>query len=169
MPPSVKTVSPATAALPGKGVAMTTVTIKQSTSVSPDRFITALTHFGPGRGEIWGNSHEDSVKVDASGDTWADVTEGSTAGFWEQLHYDWSQPNVVHLTTTNSNAWSDRSSWTYTLTPRSDGGTDIVLVVVREGRSVKGRLLAGLLAVGGKSFLGRDLCKSLDAIEKNQS
>lgn len=144
---------------------MPTVHVKQSTTVPPDRFIAALTNFGPGRGVIFGNSNEDSVRVNDRGDTWADVTEGSTAGVWERLRYDWSQPNVVRLTTTDSNAWSSESSWLYTLTSRSDGGTDIDLVAVRKARSIKGRLIAGLLAVGGKSILGADLRKTLKAIE----
>jgi hypothetical protein len=32
----------------------------------------------------------------------ADVTEGS-GGVWERLRYDWSDPNRVVLTTTDSN------------------------------------------------------------------
>jgi hypothetical protein len=147
---------------------MTTVHINASTTVPPDRFIAALSSFGPGRGRIWGHSNEDSVKVNARGDTWADVTEGSTAGLWERLRYDWSEPNVVRLNTTDSNAWSTESSWVYTLSPRIDGGTDIDLVVVRKGRSVKGRLIAALLAVGGKSIVGGDLRRSLRAIEAGQ-
>jgi hypothetical protein len=145
---------------------MPTVHIQQSTTVSPDRFIAALTNFGPGRGAIWSNSHEDSVTVNARGDRWADVTEGSSAGVWERLRYDWSQPNVVRLTTTDSNAWSADSSWVYTLNPRPHGGTDIDLIAVRKGRNAKGRLIAGLLTVGGKLLLARDLRKSLKAIER---
>jgi hypothetical protein len=34
----------------------------------------------------------------------ADVTEGSN-GIWERLHYDWSDPTHVVLTTTDSNVW----------------------------------------------------------------
>jgi hypothetical protein len=148
-----------------EGILMTTVHVKAITTVPPDRFIAALTGFGPGRGKIWGHSNEDSVKVNARGDTWADVTEGSTAGVWERLRYDWSEPNVVRLTTTDSNAWSTESSWLYTLTPRVDGRTDIDLVAVRKGRTLKGRLIAALLAVGGKPIVGGDLRKSLAAIE----
>lgn len=148
---------------------MATIHLKQSTTVSPERFLGALTTFGPGRGKIWSNSHEDSVKVNDRGETWADVTEGSTAGFWERLRYDWSQPNVIRLTTTDSNAWSSQSSWLYTLAPRTDGGTDIDLVAVRIGRSAKGRLVAGLLTVAGKSVLGGNLRKSIKAIEHSES
>jgi hypothetical protein len=147
---------------------MATIRIRQSTSVPPGRFIAALTNFGPGRGKIFAHSHEDSVTVNARGDDWADVTEGSAGGFWERLRYDWSQPNVVRLTNTGSNAWSAESNWVYTLTPRSDGGTDIDLIAVRKGRNVKGRLGAGLMAVAGKRIIGADLRNSLKAIERGQ-
>jgi len=96
---------------------MATIHIRQSTSVPPGRFIAALTNFGPGRGKIFAHSHEDSVTVNARGDDWADVTEGSAGGFCERLRYDWSQPNVARLTNTGSNAWSAESDWVYTLTP----------------------------------------------------
>jgi hypothetical protein len=45
------------------------------------------------------------------GRTEADVTEGS-GGIWERLHYDWSDPNHVVLTTTDSNLWSGGSGHT---------------------------------------------------------
>ena len=147
---------------------MSTIHIKQSTGVPPERFIAALTNFGPGRGKIFAHSHEDSVKVNARGDTWADVTEGSAGGFWERLRYDWSQPNVLRLTNTDSNAWSTQSNWVYTLTPRNDGGMDIDLVAVRKGRNAKGRLGAALMAVAGNWIIGADLRKSLKALERSQ-
>ena len=49
----------------------------------------------------------------------ADVTEGS-GGIWERLHYDWSDPNRVVLTTTDSNVWGGRSGHTYTLTGQAN-------------------------------------------------
>ena len=147
---------------------MATVHVKQSTTVPPDRFVAALTNFGPGRGKIFAYSQEDSVKVNARGDTWADVTEGSAGGVWERLRYDWSQPNVVRLTTTDSNVWSSESSWAYTLIPRDDRGTDIDLVLVRRGRNAKGCLAAGLVALTGRWLVGRDLQRTLRAIEKSR-
>jgi hypothetical protein len=141
---------------------MPTVHIHESAAVPPERFVATLTDFGPGRDEIFRNSH---AKVHASGDTWADVTEGVSAG-WERLRYDWSQPNVVSLTTTDSNAWSTGSTWVYTLTPRADGGTDIDLVLARKGRNARGRVGAGLMAVGGKSLVGADLRRTIKAIEQ---
>ena len=73
------------------------------------------------------------------GPTEADVTEGSS-GIWERLHYDWSDPNHVVLTTTDSNAWGDGPSHTYTFTRQADGTTEVDSVVVRDGKNLKGRL-----------------------------
>jgi hypothetical protein len=54
---------------------------------------------------------------------------------------------------------------TYTLTPRPDGTTDVDAVVVRDGKNLKGRLLAILLSTGGKRVLGKALGKTVKAIE----
>jgi hypothetical protein len=146
---------------------MATVHVKQSTTVPPDRFIAALTNFGPGRGEIFAYSQEDSVRVNSRGDAWADVTEGSAGGVWERLRYDWSQAGVVRLSTVDSDIWAVGSGWTYTLASRPDGGTDVDLVVVRRGRNVRGRVAAGLVALAGGWLLGRDLRRTLRAVERS--
>ena len=73
---------------------MTTVHIRQSTTVSLNRFIAALINFGPGRGEIFASSREHKVRVNIRGDTWTDVTEGSSGARWERLRCDWSELNV---------------------------------------------------------------------------
>jgi hypothetical protein len=147
---------------------MTTVRVRQSTTVPLNRLVAALIDFGPGRDEIFGNGREHWVWVNVRGDTWTDVTEGSSGGLWERLRCDWSQFNVVRLTTIDSSIWRPGSGWVYSLNARGDGGTDIDLVVVRKGRSMRGRLRAALMAVTGKSILGRDLRRSLKAIEQSR-
>jgi GH43 family beta-xylosidase len=67
----------------------------------------------------------------------ADVTEGS-GGIWERLDYDWSDSNRVVLRTTNSNVWGGGSGYTYTFTRQPNGTTDVIAVVVREGKNFKG-------------------------------
>jgi hypothetical protein len=94
----------------------------------------------------------------------ADVTEGS-GGVWERLHYDWSEPNTIVMRTTDSNAWGRNSSHTYTLTPRSDGTTDVDAVVVREGKNLKGRLLEILIGTVGKGSLARAFASTVKAVE----
>ncbi len=143
---------------------MTTIDITEATTATPEQFLAGLTDFGPTRSQIWGNSKGQFLKVHDSGDTWADVTEGS-AGVWERLRYDWSNPLDIRLTTTDSNAWGGASGHRYVLTPSAGGGMTVRLVLVREGIGVRGHLLGALLPLVGKSFVTKSLRSTLRAIE----
>jgi hypothetical protein len=143
---------------------MATIQVHQRTTATPGQFVAGLTDFGPGRSELFGNSADGYLKVHSRGATEADVTEGSR-GVWERLQYDWSDPRRITMTTTDSNVWGGRSGHTYTLTPRPDGTTDVDAVVVREGKNLKGRVLAAGLGIFGKQFLGKTLGKTAKAIE----
>src|SRR5262245_42930754 len=143
---------------------MTTIHVRETTTATPEQFVAAVTDFGPGRSELFGNSTDGYLKVHDQGPGFADVTEGSR-GIWERLRYDWSDPGRIVMTTTDSNLWGGRSGHTYTFTRRPDGRTDVDAVVVREGKNLKGRLVAALLVVGGKSFLGGTFKKTVRAIE----
>ena len=94
---------------------MSTIHLHQTTTSTPERFLAALIDFGPGRSKIFGNSADDYLKVHQRGATDADVTEGS-GGIWERLHYDWSDPSRVVMTTTDSNTWGGKSGHRYTFT-----------------------------------------------------
>jgi len=143
---------------------MATIHLHETTTATPEQVVAALTDFGPGRSKLFGRSSDDYLKVHARGDSEADVTEGS-GGIWERLHYDWSDPSRVTMTTTDSNAWGGRSGHTYTLAQRPDGTTDVDVVVVREGKNLKGRALGIVLAVAGKRVLGKGLAETVKAIE----
>lgn len=143
---------------------MATIHLHQTTTATPGQFLAGLTDFGPDRSKIWGNSADGYLKVHSRGPAEADVTEGSV-GVWERLHYDWSDPRRIVMTTTDSNVWGGRSAHTYTLTPRPDGTTDVDAVIVREGKNLKGRMLAVLLSTGGKRVLAKALASSVKAIE----
>jgi hypothetical protein len=94
----------------------------------------------------------------------ADVTEGSR-GVWERLHYDWSDPRRVVMTTTDSNVWGGGSGHTYTLTRQPNGTTDVDVVVVREGKNLKGRALELVVGIMGNRFLAKELRRTVKAIE----
>ena len=143
---------------------MPTFHFKQTTTATPEQFVAALTDFGPGRSQLFENSADDYLKVHSQGPTEADVTEGSSC-VWERLHYDWSDPNLVVLTTTDSNAWANAASHTYTLTRNPDGTTNIDYVVVREGKNLKGRFLGIVLGSVGKARLEGAFEKFVKAIE----
>jgi hypothetical protein len=143
---------------------MATIHFKKTTSATPEQFVAGLTDFGPGRSELFGNSADKYLKVHEQGPDYADVTEGSS-GVWERLHYDWSDVNHIVLKTTESNTWGGDSGHTYTLTRRPDGTTDIDVVVVREPKNLKGRVLALVLRTVGRGALPKAFGKTLQAIE----
>jgi hypothetical protein len=130
----------------------------------PEQYVAGLTDFGPGRSKLFGNSADDYLKVHQRSGSQADVTEGS-GGIWERLHYDWSDLNHVVLATTDSNVWGGASGHTYTFTRRPNGLTDIDVVVVREGKNLKGRLLGFVLGTVGKQVLEKAFENSVKAIE----
>jgi len=143
---------------------MSTIHLHRNTTLTPEQYIAGLTDFGPGRSKLFGNSADDYLKVHSRGPKEADVTEGSS-GIWERLHYDWSDPNHVVLKTTDSNIWGGNSGHTYNFTRRPDGTTDIDLVVVRDGKNLKGRLLGLVVATVGKGVLEKAFVGSVKAIE----
>ena len=69
------------------------------------------------------------------------------------------------MTTTDSNLWGGASGHTYTFTRNSDGTTDVDAVVIREGKNLKGRVLGLVLGTVGKGVLGKELGKTVKAIE----
>jgi len=143
---------------------MPTIHFHQITKLTAQQYVAGLTDFGPDRSKLFGNSADEYLKVHQRSRTQADVTEGS-GGIWERLHYDWSDPNHVVLTTTDSNVWGGASGHTYTFTREPDGTTDIDVVVIREGKNLKGLLLGVVLRTIGRSVLGKAFTNSVKAVE----
>jgi len=147
---------------------MSTIHLHQTTTLTPEQYIAGLTDFGPGRAKLFGNSADEYLKLHSRGTTEADVTEGSS-GIWERLHYDWSNPNHVVLTTTDSNTWGGASGHTYNFKRNPNGTTDIDVVVVRDGKTLKGRLLGLVVGTIGKGVLEKAFVNSVKAIEARNS
>jgi hypothetical protein len=143
---------------------MSTIHLHRTTTATPEQYVAGLTTFGPGRSKIFGNSADEYLQVHHKDVSQADVTEGS-AGIWERLHYDWTDPSRVVLTTTDSNVWGAGSGHTYTFSRRPDGTTDIDVVVVRDGKNLKGLVLGFLLRTIGKQVLEKAFKNSVKAIE----
>jgi hypothetical protein len=143
---------------------MSTIHLHATTTTTPEQFLAALTDFGPGRSKIFANSADDYLKIHTQGPNYADVTEGS-GGIWERLHYDWTNPHRIVMTTTDSNVWGGKSGHTYTLTPQPDGTTAIDAVVVRQGKNLKGHLLGLVLGTIGKNVLAKAFANTVKAVE----
>ena len=147
---------------------MSTIYLHQTTTLTPEQYIAGLTDFGPGRSKLFGNSTDEYLKVHDRGRSQADVTEGSS-GIWERLHYDWSDPNHVVLTTTDSNLWGGASGHTYSFKRNPNGTTDIDVVVVRDGKNLKGKLLGLVVGTIGKGVLEKAFKNSVKSIEARNS
>jgi polyketide cyclase/dehydrase/lipid transport protein len=143
---------------------MATIHLTETTTATPEQVVSALTDFGPERSKIFGRSAAEYLKVHDQGPGHADVTEGS-AGVWERLTYDWTDPSRITMTTTDSNTWGGASGHTYTLTRQPDGTTKVDVEVVREGKNLKGKLIGTLLRVMGPRLLGQGLAQTIKAIE----
>jgi hypothetical protein len=143
---------------------MSTIHLHQTTTATPEQLLAGLTDFGPGRGKLFGNSTDAYLKVHERGAHEADVTEGS-AGIWERLHYDWSDPNHVVMKTIDSNLWGGNSGHTYTFTRNPDGTTELDAVVVRDGKNLPGRVFGAIVGSIGKRKLDHDLANTVKAIE----
>jgi hypothetical protein len=143
---------------------MSTIHLHQTTTLTPAQYVAGLTDFGPGRSKIFGNSADEYLKVHSKGKHDADVTEGS-GGIWERLRYDWSNPNRVVLTTTDSNTWGGASGYVYTFPRQPNGSTDIDVVIVREGKNLKGKVLGLVLGTIGRSVLKKAFEDSVKVIE----
>lgn len=136
----------------------------RTTTLTPEQFVAGLTDFGPGRSKLFGNSAQEYLKVHYLGQSQADITEGSL-GIWERLYYDWSDPNYIVLTTTDSNVWGGTSGYTYTFSRQHDGTNEIDAVIVREGKNLKGRVLGFVLRTIGRSVLEKAFERSVRAVE----
>jgi hypothetical protein len=144
---------------------MATIHFQQTTTATPEQFTAAVTDFGPGRSKIFGRSADGYLEVHSQDATHADVTEGS-AGVWERLQYDWSDPNRITMKTIDSNTWGGASGHTYTYTRLPDGRTQVDVVVVRDGKSLKGRALGLVLTLVGRQVLGGTFAKTVKAVEQ---
>src|SRR5580698_3858050 len=147
-----------------RGAPMATIHLHQTTTSTPEQFIAGLTDFGPGRSALFRNSADGYLEVHDRGPDHADVTEGSI-GIWERLRYDWSDPNRVVLTTTDSNTWGGNSGHTYALSQGSDGKTVVDYTVVRDGKTLKGKVLGVVIDTVGKGRLKKAFDGTVKAIE----
>jgi hypothetical protein len=143
---------------------MSTIKLHAKTTATPEQYTAALTDFGPGRSQVFGNSADTDLKVHDLQSGHADVTEGS-GGIWERLSYDWTDPNHVVARTTDSNTWGGHSGHDYRYSQNADGTTEIDYVVVREGKNLKGKFLGAVLGSVGKSRLVKAFDNSVKAVE----
>jgi len=98
--------------------AITTIVVSETTTVPVERVLAAASDFTPRRYSVFPAVSAKHTTVHASAGTSADVTEGTRVGplvLWERCDYDWSRPDRVIATVTDSNVYATPgSSWTIT-------------------------------------------------------
>ena len=116
-----------------------------------------LTDFGDRRLERFGNIDRAHFQVHGQGPGWADVTEGNALA-WERSRYDWDEvAGLVTVKTLESDSWGAGSRWEYRLHAQAGGGTQLDVTVVRNPKTLRGRLIAYGLPLLGRRVLKRDL------------
>jgi hypothetical protein len=135
-------------------------------TLSPERFIAALTDFSDRRPELWPNLDTRLYRLHELGDTWAEVTEGTDVfgGVWAREHYDWSEPGHVRLTLVESPHFKPGTTIDYRVTPRPGGGSHVDVVSERIATSWPARLVGLVLQVIGTRRFARDLATTLERI-----
>src|ERR1700756_3745176 len=81
------------------------VAVSVHTSASPRQVLAAARDFSERRPKLWPNVKAKHFEVHDTGEQFADVTEGVwiIGLFWERSRYEWSQPDAVTATVTDSN------------------------------------------------------------------
>ena len=143
---------------------MATIHFHQTTTATPEQFIAGLTDFGPGRSKLFKNSDDAYLDVHSRGPHRGRCHRGVGRRLGTPALRLVGSASC-QLTTIDSNLFGGASGHTYTLTPQPDGTTAIDVVLVREGKNFKGRVVARVLGTIGKRSLAKAFANSVKAIE----
>jgi hypothetical protein len=139
---------------------MPTLHVSVPTPLEPAQAIRRLTDFGPARADAFPNVSASGVTVHDHGPGWAEVTEGNWFA-WERERYTWdADAGTVSASTLDSNLWATGSGWDYKITAQA-GGSRVDVTTHRIGKGIRGRIVAALLTVAGKSFIRSSTAKAL--------
>jgi YD repeat-containing protein len=142
---------------------MTVVRFKLHSSLSSPDVLAVLTDFGPSRARNWPTIDAEHFKVHEIGDTWAEVTEGTSAA-WERERYEWDAAREkVVITTRDSKLFGPGGGWVFQLTPE-DNGTRVDIELTRHPRTLKGKLIATFLPIVVPLSLAKAYREPLKAI-----
>jgi hypothetical protein len=142
------------------------IEVSLDSDVPADRVFAAITDFTDRRPDLWPNISRKFYEVHATGDNWAEATEGTEVigGIWARERYEWS-PGQVRATVMGSNVCKS-GIWEMRISPR-DGGSHIEIVNHRQFKG-KGHVLAAGLVLMGRPALKHDLKKTLDMLREER-
>ena len=136
---------------------MAIIRFRVLTDMAPQAVLEALIDFSDRRPDLYRNIDRSHFRVHAQGPGWADVTEGNVLA-WERNRYEWDAAvGTVTVKTTESDSWAVGSRWEYRLRPTPTGGTQVDVTVVRNARTLRGKLIALGLPLMGARVLRADL------------
>lgn len=146
---------------------MTRVHFTLETDVPAERVLAAAVDFSERRPGLWPNISRRFFQVYDTGETWAEVTEGSDVmgGIWARERYDWSEPGTVRGTVQESNVFQPGGTWELRVHPTNTGGSRIELTRDRRGTG-KGRIIEMMLAIGGRKVLSSGLQQTLEILAR---
>jgi len=134
---------------------MPVVAFEMRTALPPERVLAMLTDFSPRRPDLWPTLAPELYEVYEVQPTCADVKEGSPSPtrMWEQAHYDWSVPGCVRWTVRESNFFAPGSYTEVTVRSSTKAGSELHVESNRTGVGLAAKILIGLNALTGGSFL----------------
>jgi hypothetical protein len=135
------------------------------TTATPDQVIELMTDFSPARPQRWPASSVEAFEVYHLGETEADIREGQDRPkLWAKWHYDWSTPDSVTLTVTESDALAPGGYMTLTATPRAEGGSAVRGEWEQTSKNPRGLLAVTMMRFIGPRFLSSYYKKVYDAL-----
>ena len=145
------------------------VEVDVDTLLAPARVQEALLDFSDRRPDIWPGLERSLYEVYSVGETSADVKEGSKMPgmtIWAREHYDWSTPDTVRWTVTESNFCAPGSYVAATMTPREGGGTRVHLEWERTGTTLMGRFLIRMIKLSKGKPVAASMSKAFGKLDQ---
>jgi Polyketide cyclase / dehydrase and lipid transport len=150
-------------------IPMPRIEFQLDTSIPPDGVLAAITDFTDRRPDIWPGLDRTSYRVEALGDTWADVREGSGGLIWVDEHYDWSQPGSVTWTARDSGFCRAGGMVRADLDPLPGDGTRVRVTWDGTGKNPAIQALLGITAALGRMPMRGSWEAALRRLERSES
>jgi hypothetical protein len=149
---------------------MTEIRVATDSPLPPERVLAAGHDFSDRRAAVFPAVRLEHFSVHELGEGWADVTEGTPAGVgvnWERCRYEWTQPDSVTATVTESNVYAvPGSSWELRASAK-DGGSHVEMIWRREFTpSLRGRIFGTLYRLVGKAMFRRYARQTLENLRQ---
>ena len=149
---------------------MSTIHVVADSPLPAAGVLDAAHDFSGRRAEFFPAVTVEQLRVHERGDTWADVTEGTSTGIgsnWERCRYDWSQPGSVKATVTHSNVYAVLgSSWELRATATAEGSRVEMIWQRKFRNNPRGILFGTAFRLVGKPIFRRYARQTLENLNQ---